>query len=200
MHGLVDHTKEQITWVISCAEAGVVVRTRRPTGTWWTSSAYFVDRAPKNIARLSIVTCIQFCIESSFLVAYHSASYFARFCPNHLAVVPCFMRKAVTGNTACRKAFDLVEPGVDCFPPVLASFPGAEGLIEILSNLKSVDPPAVRTVMAELALVCVPLGHPGKLLVPLQLLHVACRGLTSQPSSDSGPQPVMIVQDLLLLF
>lgn len=127
------------------------------------------------------------CIEPSFPVLDHSTTHPACLCPHHLAVVACLVWEAVPGNTAHWEDVNLVVPRIDCLSPILYSFSCIEGLVKILSHLESTNSSTVCAVMAKLALVRMPLGHAGQLLVPLQLLHITGWRLACRPNCNPGP-------------
>jgi len=165
-HGTVEHADDVIAASVvagvgGCTEARVVIGASGATGAGGTGAANLVNWTTQNIPSLPIVACIQPCIEPSFPVLDHPTPHPGGLGPHHLAVVPCLVGEAVPGHAAHRKDVDFIEPRIYCLSPIFSSFSRVEGLIKILSYFEPTNSSTIWTVVVELALVCMSLGHAG---------------------------------------
>ena len=93
-----------------------------------------------------------------------------------------------------------MKPSIHSCLPISRPGPCFVRLVQVLSYSESGHPPTIVAVMAPLAGVRQALSNPGQLIVPLQLHHVAGRGLAGVAHCYLGPQLVVIIQHPVFFF
>ena len=175
------------------AEAGICVTAG---GCWRTETAartQTVHGSTNDIAGLSIVADQEPGEEPAPGELCHAAAQAGGGGPHHLCVVTGVGAELVVGHTGLggREQGYFSVPRLHRLRPLGGEVARSvvEGLVEVLTHPEPLDLPAVRTVVAEHALVRQPLGHHTQLIVPLQLHHIGGRRLVGGTSRHICTQP-----------
>merc|ERR1719220_44604 len=131
----------------------------------------------------AIIASVQGCKPSAFPVSCHTTSHPVRIGPQHLTIVANGSAETEGFNTVPAEESHLVVPVLYCPLPVMRGRTKAlfEN-VEVLTDTKPTYSSAVRTIVAEPALVCMTLSNLGELWIPIHLFHVTSSRLRTRPA------------------